>query len=198
MGVDLLALSAHQFGGPMGAGALWVRPGVRLRPLIEGGTQESGLRAGTENVAAIAGMGAAAAAARRDLDAQATRLAVLAARLREGIARALPGTRTSTPERGAVPGFLHVSFRGLDGEALVALLDAEGVAASTGSACATGAGKPSHVLLAMGVPEEEARGSLRLTLGPRNTAEEVDRAVAIVRDCVSRLRGISSPLDATI
>ncbi|MFN0150372.1 MAG: cysteine desulfurase family protein [bacterium] len=191
LGADLVAISAHTFGGPQGAGALWIRRGVRIRPMIDGGTEEFGLRAGTVNVAAIAGMGAAAEEAHGDMAIRAARLHDLAAALRDGLLRVCPTARVSSPIRGGIPGYVHAAFRGLDGEALVALLDGEGVAASTGSPCATGTGKPSHVLLAMGIPAEEARGTLLLTLGASNTRDDIDRFLEILPRSIARLRSIA-------
>ncbi len=192
LGADLLAISAHVFGGPQGAGALWIRKNIRIRPMIDGGTEELGLRAGTANVAAIAGMGAAAEEAHADMTIRAAQLYELTAGLRDGVLRVCPDARISSPPRGGIPGYVHAAFRGLDGEALVAMLDAEGVAASTGSPCATGTGKPSHVLLAMGIPADEARGTLLLTLGVNNTRDDVERFLEILPGCVARLRTLAA------
>jgi len=145
------------------------------------------------DVAAIAGLGAAALAAAADMAARTAHLRDLGAILRAGVLRACPGVRISSPEHGGIPGYVHAAFRGLDGEALVAMLDAEGVAASTGSPCATGTGKPSSVLLAMGVPADEARGTLLLSLGANNTVDEVNRFLDILPRCVARLRALSAP-----
>jgi len=194
LGADLLAISAHTFGGPQGAGALWIRSGVRVRPMIDGGTEENGLRAGTVSVAAVAGMGAAAEDALHGISSCAERLRDLAGALRGGIVRVCPDARISSPAHGGIPGYVHAAFRGIDGEALVAALDAEGVAASTGSPCATGTGKPSHVLLAIGVPADEARGTLLMTLGASNTHDEVRRFLEILPRCVARLRALAAPL----
>jgi cysteine desulfurase len=191
---DVVAVTARGFGGPAGVGAARIARGVRLRPEIEGGTQERGLRAGAENLLGIAGMGAAARAARAGLARERARREVLAALLRDGVRASVPGARLTSPERGGLPGHVSAAFRGVDGEALVALLDEEGIAASTGSACAAGAGKPSHVLLAIGVPPAEARGSLRLSLAPDNDEEEVARCLALLPVLVSRLRGLSAAL----
>lgn len=192
-GADLLAITAHRFGGPKGIGALRIARGVRVRPLIEGGTQEWGLRAGTEHVAGIVGMGVAAEIALAEMASRERFLRDLTAALRAAISRADPTVRFSSPEQGGIPGYVHASFPGVDGEALASLLDAEGVAASTGSACIEGTGKPSHVLLAMGLSAEEARGSLLLTLAASNTADEIERFGAILTRALARLRAISPP-----
>lgn len=192
-GADLLAISAHRFGGPKGIGALRIAPGVRVRPLIEGGTQEWGLRAGTEHVAGIAGMGAAAEIALAEMARREPILRKLTAALRAAILRADPAACFSSGEQGGIPGYVHASFSGVDGEALASLLDAGGVAASTGSACVEGTGKPSHVLLAMGLSAEEARGSLLLTLATSNTGDEVERFGAILARALTWLRAISPP-----
>ncbi len=194
LGADAVAITAHRLGGPMGVGALRVAPGMRLRPEIEGGTQENGLRAGTENVCGIAGLGAAARIAGATLGARRARLEALGARLRSGLVSRLPAIRVVSPERGGLPGLVNVTIRGLDGDALVTLLDDAGIAASSGSACATGAGKPSHVLLAIGVPESEARGSLLLSLGRGNTEDDVDRALDAIPAAVDRLLRLAAPL----
>ncbi len=188
LNADLVAISAHRFGGPKGAGALRIAAGTRLRPEIEGGAQEGGLRAGTENVAAIVGMGVAAWLARAELLDASRRLEALGARLRDGIVSRVRDVRVTSPARGGLPGLVSAVVRGLDGDALLALLDEEGIAASSGSACATGAGKPSHVLLALGIPPDEARGSLLLSLGRENRDGEVDRFLAILPHLVERLR----------
>ncbi len=194
LGADAVAVTARRLGGPMGVGALRVARGTRLRPEIEGGTQENGLRAGTENVVGIAGLGAAARVARATLAARRARLEALGARLRAGLVARVPAARVVSPERGGLPGLVSATVRGIDGDALVTLLDDEGIAASSGSPCTTGAGKPSHVLLAIGVSESEARGSLLLSLGRGNTEEEVDRAVEAIAAAVERLLRLAAPL----
>jgi cysteine desulfurase len=194
LGADLVAITAHRLGGPSGVGALRVASGVRLRPEIEGGIQENGLRAGTENVCGIAGFGAAARVARATREARRARLEALGSRLRAGVASRVPGARIVSPGSGGVPGLVHATIRGLDGDALVTLLDDEGIAASSGSPCTSGAGKPSHVLLAIGVPESEARGSLVLSLGRGSVEEDVDRALDAIPSAVERLRRLAAPL----
>lgn len=193
LGADLLAITAHRFGGPPGVGALRVRAGTRLRPIIEGGIQENGLRGGTENVPGVVGMGVAAKHARGEIRSLGERLDSLAGRLRRGIVGRVRDARVVSPAAGGLPGLCNVVFPGLDAEALLALLDDDGIAAISGSACYTGAGKPSHVLLAMGISESDARASVLFTFGASNTEAEVDRLLALLPDHVERLRRLSPP-----
>ncbi len=190
LGVDALSLSGHHFGGVAGAGALILRPGTSLRPLIEGGTQEGGLRPGMPALGAVAALGEAAGILAKDGPVRFAKLAVLGRRLGRGLAR-LDGSRlTGDPER-RIPGHASCVLAGLDGEALVTALLAGGVLASTGSACASQALKADPALAAMGIPEPLARGSLRLSAGPDITEEEVDRALSIVAGAVARLRSLA-------
>ena len=185
--VDLLSLSGHKFYGPKGVGALYVRPGCKLEPLIHGGEQERGRRAGTENTAAIVGLGAAAALAAADQAADARREAALRDALIAGLT-AIPGVRlTGHPER-RLPGNASFCFDDLRSEALLTALDLAGIEASGGSACTAGSLSPSHVLTAIGVPENRARNALRLTLGRGTTAEQIEQTVTAVRRIVERLR----------
>jgi cysteine desulfurase len=189
LGVDLLSLSGHKLGGPTGVGALWVRGGFVLRAGQTGGPQEHGRRAGTENVVGIAGFGAAAEAARRELDAASARMDALRSQLWEGIRRALPDARLNGPADGPrLPNTLNVSIPGVAGESLLVLLDLAGVAASLGSACAAGSPEPSHVLLAMGRTEAEARNGLRLSLGPTTTGADVAKVLTVLPDAVAQIR----------
>ncbi|MBI5445075.1 MAG: cysteine desulfurase [Deltaproteobacteria bacterium] len=175
LGVDLLTLSGHKFHGPRGIGALWVRSGTPLVPLLHGGTQERGLRPGTENVPGAHGLGVAAELAAARLAEATTRVVrTLRDRLWAGIREAVPGVRHHGDLEAGLPNTLNVSIPGREAEALVLALDREGVEAGTGSACTTGQTIPSHVLLAMGAPPREARSSLRFSLGRDNTAEEVE------------------------
>ena len=185
---DLVAVSAHKFGGPKGVGALVVRDGVKVAPIIHGGGQERDRRSGTHNVAGIAAMAAAMAATVAERDATVSRVAPLRDRLADGLLAAVPGSAESGDRAAKVAGNCHLSFAGVESEALLVLLDGEGVCASAGSACASGAMEPSHVLAAMGVPRERALGSLRLTLGTTTTAADVDAALAVVPAAVARLR----------
>lgn len=185
--VDLLSLSGHKFYGPKGAGALYVRPGCKLEPLIHGGEQERGRRAGTENTAAIVGIGAAAKLAAADQAAGARREAALRDALIAGLT-AIPGVRlTGHPER-RLPGNASFCFDDLRSEALLTALDLAGIEASGGSACTAGSLSPSHVLAAIGVPENRARNALRLTLGRGTTAKQIEQTVTAVRRIVERLR----------
>jgi cysteine desulfurase len=177
-GVDLLSLSAHKCGGPKGMGALYVRRGVALRPLLFGGPQERERRAGTENVAAIVGFAAAC-----DVTAKRLPHTAVTEDLRERLWAALagvPGVRRNSPRQGCVCNTLNVGFSGISADALVAALDLRAVAVSSGSACAAGASEPSHVLQALGLDDRAARDGIRFSLGFRTTAEDVDRAAAAV------------------
>ena len=189
LGVDLLSLSSHKLGGPAGVGALWLRPGVRIAPLHLGGPQERGRRAGTENVAAIAGFGAAARAALQELSAEQARARALTDRLWEGLVARVPGVVRNGPAGECrLPNTLNVSFAGCAGESIVVLLDLAGVAVSAGSACAAGAVEPSHVLLAMGRDGAAARGGIRLSVGPTTTAADIDRVLDLLPPLVRQVR----------
>jgi len=185
--VDALALSAHKFGGPKGVGILAIRAGVRLAPLLLGGGQERDRRSGTHNVAGIAATAEALRVTDENRSEETTRIAEFNAILRERIG-ALDGVRFTLPADRAVPGVLNVCFSGVENESLLFLLDEAGVCASAASACASGAMDPSHVLAAMGVPAEWARGSLRLSLGHTTTIDDVDRAADAVVAAVTRIR----------
>jgi cysteine desulfurase len=189
LGVDLLSLSAHKMGGPIGVGALWVRRGVRLVPQVTGGPQERERRAGTENVAAIVGFGATARIARAEQAAAAATAAALVERLWTGLRARIPAVMRNGPASGPrLPNTLNVAFAGCAGESLLVLLDLAGVAVSLGSACAAGAAEPSHVLLAMGRSREAARSALRFSLGPGTTAADVDRVVELLPPLVVQVR----------
>jgi cysteine desulfurase len=184
--VDLLSLSAHKFYGPKGTGALYVRRGTAMQPLLRGGGQERNRRAGTENVAGAAGMGRAAAVASASLEAESRRLETLRDRLEAGLL-ALPGARRNG-EGPRVPNTANVSFEGAEAEGLVMALDLEGIAVSTGAACAAGGTQPSHVLAAMGLRPERVQGSVRFSLGRTTTTAGVDRTVHAVAACLERQR----------
>jgi cysteine desulfurase len=187
--IDLVSVSSHKVGGPQGVGALVVRRGTPLRPLVAGGGQERELRSGTHDVAGIVGFAAAlgAAVAGRDATAAATR--ARRDRLADGLRAAVPGLEETGPGReGRLPGTLHVTVPGVESEALLFLLDESGVCASAASACASGAHQASHVLAAMGVPGDRAAGALRLSLGWSTTDADVDRALTVVPGAVARLR----------
>jgi cysteine desulfurase len=191
LGVDLLSISAHKFYGPKGAGAIWIKRGLRLLPILHGGKHERSRRAGTENVAGIAGMGAAAALARGKMAAEATRLSALRDRLEEGVLRAVPGTAINGARTPRVPNTTNISFDRIEAESLLIALDLEGVAVSTGSACSSGTLEPSHVLKAMGFPAHRAQNSIRFSLGAANTEAEVDRVIAILPGIVEKLRSLT-------
>jgi cysteine desulfurase len=186
---DTLALSAHKFYGPKGVGILYVKRGTRLTPWVRGGSQERGRRAGTENVAGIAGMGRAAALALEDLAAEAARLATLRDRLETRLL-AIPGARRNG-EAARVPNTANVSFEGIEAESLLMALDLAGIAISTGAACAAGAVEPSHVLRGMGLPVERVQGSIRLSLGRSTTAGAIDRAADAIEAAVAKQRSVS-------
>ena len=188
--IDMLSLSAHKFHGPKGVGLLYARKGVRLTNIIEGGAQERGKRAGTENIPGIVGMVAALKEANANIDANAEKVSALRDRLIEGLEKiphsALNGDRTKR-----LPGNVSFCFEGIEGESLLLLLDAKGICASSGSACTSGSLDPSHVLLAIGRPHEVAHGSLRLTLSEEHTQEEIDYIIEETTKVVKYLRDLS-------
>ncbi|MDA8300033.1 MAG: cysteine desulfurase family protein [Actinomycetota bacterium] len=185
---DIVSISAHKFGGPQGAGALAFRRPVRLEPLFFGGPQERERRAGTHNVAGIVGLAAALVATLAERESAVARVGALRKELCAGLLAGVPGSRETAPGQEKAPGHCHLVIEGIESEALLMLLDGSGVAASAGSACASGAMEPSHVLRAMGYSEPEAMGALRLTLGHTTTAEEVRTALRAVPEAVERLR----------
>jgi cysteine sulfinate desulfinase/cysteine desulfurase-like protein len=176
-GVDLLTLSAHKFHGPKGVGALYVRKGVALTPLVHGGSQEGGLRAGTENTMGIIGLGRAAELAQRRLPDMDGRVRELRDRLWAGLREVAPDVRLNGHSTKNLPNTLNVSLPGVRGESMVLALDQRGISLSSGSACRSGSPEPSHALLAMGLTEEEAHCALRFSLGIKNTADQIDRTV---------------------
>ena len=187
-GADLISVSAHKFGGPKGVGALVVRDGVELSPLLLGGGQERGLRSGTHNAAGIVGMAAAAEVVLKSRAEQVVRLAGLRDQLVDGIMDAVPDTVETGERSGKVAGSAHLCFEGIESEALLFLLEDAGVYASAASSCSSGAQDPSHVLAAMGYDRMLAGGSLRLSLGYETADADIDRALAVVPDAVARLR----------
>ncbi|WP_292489540.1 cysteine desulfurase NifS [Methanoculleus sp. 10] len=191
MGIDLLSLSAHKFGGPKGAGALYVRRGIRIGALMDGGGQERGRRAGTENVPGIVGLGKAIELAVAEAPRSSTRIAAMRDRLIRGILDAIPETRLNGHPTERLPNNVNVAFRYVEGESILLMLDALGISASTGSACTSASLEPSHVLTACGLPPEHAHGSLRLTLGSRNTEEDVDYVLSVLPRVIERLRKMS-------
>jgi len=187
---DLLSISAHKFHGPKGTGALYVRHGTHIDSLIHGGEQERGLRAGTENVPGIVGLGAAIEIASRNLKQNVVRTAFLRDRLIDRILAEIPGTKLNGAREGRLPNNCNISFDRIDGEALLLRLDLAGIAASSGSACTAGSQEISHVLKAIGLTDQEAKGSLRLTTGTGNTEEEIDETVTAIHEIVNDLRSL--------
>ncbi|MEP7116034.1 MAG: IscS subfamily cysteine desulfurase [Acidobacteriota bacterium] len=192
LGVDLLSLSAHKFGGPKGTGALWVRRGVRLAAYVTGGRQERNRRAGTENVPAIAGLGAAATYARQTAADAAPRIAALRDRLEAGVLAQVADSAVNGERTMRVPNTTNISFDRVESESLLIALDLEGVAVSSGSACSSGTLEPSHVLKAMGYPHHRTLNSIRFSLGGGNTEVEIDHVVAILPRLVTKLRSLAA------
>jgi cysteine desulfurase len=191
LGVDLFSISAHKFNGPKGAGALWIRRGTRVQAIQTGGKHERNRRAGTENVPAIAGMGAAARLAATKLDRESARVAELRDRLEAGILSAVQGTAVNGARDRRVPNTTNISFDRVEAESLLIALDLEGMAVSTGSACSSGTLEPSHVLRAMGFPSHRTQNSLRFSLGMFSTGEEVDRVIEVMPRLVEKLRALT-------
>jgi cysteine desulfurase len=191
LGVDLLSLSAHKFNGPKGAGAIWIKRGTRLQPILTGGKHERNRRAGTENVPAIVGLGVAAALAVGKLAGESARLSALRDRLEDGILGAVPDTAINGARQMRVPNTTNIGFERVEAESLLIALDLEGIAVSTGSACSSGTLEPSHVLRAMGLPAHRTQNSLRFSLGLFSTNEEVDRVIAVLPRLVEKLRGLT-------
>lgn len=189
---DMLSLSAHKFHGPKGIGALYIRKGVKIDPLIHGGAQERGHRAGTENLPGIVGLGKAIELAEEGLAENAARMTFLRNRLVSGLTEAIPDMRINGTMDKRLPNNVNVSFTGIEGEAVLLRLDLEGIAASSGSACTAGSLDPSHVLTAIGLTRDEAKGSLRLTLGTDTTQADVDEVVKKLPGIVASLREMTS------
>jgi cysteine desulfurase len=191
LGLDLFSISAHKFNGPKGAGALWIKRGTRVQAILTGGKHERNRRAGTENVPAIAGMGAAARLAVAKLDGESARVAALRDRLETGILRAVDGTAVNGARDRRVPNTSNISFERVEAESLLIALDLEGIAVSTGSACSSGTLEPSHVLRAMGFPPHRTQNSLRFSLGMYSTDAEVDRVIEVLPRLVEKLRALT-------
>jgi cysteine desulfurase len=190
-GIDLLSVAANDLYGPPGVGALWVRPGLRLVPQLLGGGQEDGLRSGTENLGGVVGLGVAAEMALRDGPGETARLAALRDKVIDGLASSCPAARLTGSRQDRLPHHLSVTVTGVKGESLVLALDLVGISASSGSACATRTGEPSHVLRALGFEAREAAGSLCVTLGRWTRAEDAQAFLAELPPIVDRLRAIS-------
>lgn len=189
--VDLLSMSGHKLGAPKGIGAIYIRKGTRISPLIFGGAQEKKLRAGTENIAGIVGLGKAAELAVAEMEKTTKKLTALRDKLIHGILESIPDSRLNGHPTDRLPGNCNISFSYIEGESLLLLLDALGIAASSGSACTSGSLDPSHVLMAIGLPHEIAHGSLRLTIDRENTEEQVDFILEKLPGLVQRLRDMS-------
>jgi cysteine desulfurase NifS len=190
LNVDMLSMSAHKIYGPKGVGALYIRKGLRIDTLLQGGAQERNRRAGTENVAGVVGFGTAIELITKNIDEHIRKLTRLRDKLIDGILK-IPYTRLNGHPIKRLPGNVNVSFEFVDGESLILSLDMEGICVSSGSACTAGSIDPSHVLLAIGLPEEIAHGSLRLTIGEENTEEEIDTVINKLPKIVDRLRQMS-------
>lgn len=194
-GADLLSIAGHKLGGPPGGAALHVRRRLRLVPLVHGGQQERSRRAGTEDLAALAGLGAAARLARQRLAAgEPARLGALGERLRAGLLAACPQTRLNGDDARRVPAIVNLCFSGVDGEALLHELDREGISVSTGSACSAASPGPSHVLTAMGLPPADAHASVRFSLGEGNDEADIDWIIEATPVAVARLRAMNDPV----
>jgi cysteine desulfurase len=191
LGVDLAAISAHKLNGPKGVGALWVRRGTRMLPILTGGKHERNRRAGTENVPAIAGFGVAAQLADRKRTSEGVRLAALRDRLEARVLESVTGTAVNGAREPRVPNTTNISFDRVEAESLLIALDLEGVAVSTGSACSSGTLEPSHVLRAMGLPTHRTQNSLRFSLGLFSTDADVDRVIAVLPGLVDKLRNLT-------
>ena len=191
LGVDLLSISGHKFYAPKGVGALYIRSGTRLKQLLYGGHHQRGFRPGTENVPAIVGLGKAAELARNALAEDASRIAQLRDALEAGLVPRVPDARVNAAQAPRTPNTTNITFPGIEGEALIIALDMKGIACSTGAACSSGAVEPSHVLTAIGLAREEARASIRFSLGRHTTRAEIDYALEAVPAAVAQLRELS-------
>lgn len=193
LGVDLLSLTAHKFGGPQGAGALYVRRGTPIEPLLYGGHQEGAVRPGTQNIAGIVGLATALRLATAQLSGEVARLQGLRDRLEEGITARIADTAVNGHPTLRLPNILNMSFAGVEGESLLLALDMKGIAVSTGSACAAGSSGPSHVLQALGLSQARTEGALRFSLGHTTTAEDIDYTLETLVEVVGRLRSLAPP-----
>ncbi len=191
MNIDLLSLSAHKLHGPKGVGALYIRKGIVVPPLLHGGAQERRKRAGTENVAGIVGLGKAIEIACSDIEGTAKRMCYLRDKLINGIEASIPEVKLNGHRTERLPSNVNFSIKYIEGESILLMLDINGIAASSGSACTSGSLDPSHVLLAMGMPHETAHGSLRLTLGDDTTEDDIDYVLEVLPEIVVKLRKMS-------
>ena len=191
LNVDMLSLSSHKLYGPKGVGALYVRKGVRIEPIIHGGGHERGIRPGTENVAGIVGLGKACSLARENLERDAQKLRGLRDRLIDGVLEQNEDSYLNGHRTKRLPNNANFRFTGIEGESLILHLDSKGIASSTGSACSSTKLEPSHVLMAIGLEEVEAHGSLRISLGHENTEEDIDFTLTAIKEVVDKLRKMS-------
>ncbi|KPJ48590.1 cysteine desulfurase [candidate division TA06 bacterium DG_26] len=191
LGVDMLSVSAHKLYGPKGVGALYIRSGVEITPLIHGGHHEKGRRASTENLPGVVGLGKACEICMSEMKEESKRLTTLRERLWEGLNSRISDTTLLGHPTKRLPGTLAVAFKYVEGESVLLNLDLEGIAVSSGSACTSGSIEPSHVLLAMSVPPELARGGIRLSLGRGNTEEQIDRVIDVTPGIIEKLRAMS-------
>ena len=194
-GIDLMSFSGHKFNGPKGVGGLYVKKGIVIGNLIDGGAQERRKRAGTENIPGIMGMAAALRESVDEMDAEIKKVSALRDRLIDGILEKIPAVHLNGDRERRVPGNVNFCFEGIEGESLLLRLDLAGIAASSGSACTSGSLDPSHVLLSIGVPKELAHGSLRLSFGKYNTEEEIDYILSVLPEIVKTLRLMSPVWD---
>jgi len=192
LGIDFLTFSGHKFYGPKGVGGLYIKKGIKIIPFINGGHQEKGLRAGTINGPGIAGVGKAAEMAIVELETENRKIKAMRDRLEAGLLESVPDIYVNGDPENRLPGTLNISFPGAEGESILLYLDLEGVAVSTGSACATGSLEPSHVLLATGVDIENAHGSIRFSFGRFNVEEDVDSVLSILPEIIEKIRSMST------
>ncbi len=191
MNIDLLSLSGHKIYAPKGIGVLYIKKGIKIKPLIYGGAQERNRRAGTENVAGIIALSKAIELATDEMEIENERILKLRDKLINGILESVPHSRLNGSAEKRLPGNVNISFEFIEGESLLLLLDMQGIFASSGSACTSGSLDPSHVLLAIGLPHEKAHGSLRLTIGKNNTESDIDKVIEVLPAIVTRLREMS-------
>ncbi len=191
LGIDLLSVSAHKFYGPKGTGALYVKKGTKIEPILYGGHHENGLKPGTENIAGIIGMTKALELANNELETENEKYMILRKRLAAGILKSIPKSVINTDFANSVANVLNVSFDSIEGETLLLMLDMEGIAVSTGSACASGSTEPSHVLQAIGVDPVTAQGTVRFSLGKQNTQEDIDYVLDVLPKLVEKVRKMS-------
>ncbi len=191
LGVDFMSLSGHKIYAPKGIGALYMKKGLRLCPLVHGGHQEGGLRGGTENTPGIIAFGKAAQLAKNDMTREVKRIRALRDRLKKGIEDSVDEIIFNGHPENVLPGTLNISFRHIEGESIILRLSGQGIAVSTGSACSTGSLEPSHVMLAIGLPHEDAHGSIRFSIGRENTEDDIDYTLEVLPEVIKKLREMS-------